>query len=66
MRFFLDIGKNDPYYQYAAEFHAFLEPRGVNHTWITPEGSHTDAYWADHTAEYLRWYVEGWQAGCDG
>jgi enterochelin esterase-like enzyme len=63
LRMYLDHGANDyPEVREAMEvFSARLNARGIEHTYIVnPVGSHSEDYWASHTADYLSFYAAEW------
>lgn len=60
LRIYLDIGADDWLRPQAQRLHEDMAAQGIPHTWVLNEGSHEDAYWPPHLAEYLRWYAEPW------
>jgi enterochelin esterase-like enzyme len=55
-RLYLDVGRKDIWRDAAIAFHDFLTVQDVPHAWLLNEGSHDEAYWTAHTAEYIAWY----------
>ena len=61
LRIYLDIGEYDYGIPNIRKLHEDLEAAGRAHTWLVNEaGNHSDAYWADHVEDYVRWYGQGW------
>ena len=61
-RFYVDRGEKD---YLSAEIDALnrtLTRNGIPHSYIVQAGSHSAAYWADHFAEYIQWYLDGWDS----
>jgi enterochelin esterase-like enzyme len=42
------------------ELHAALTAAGVEHSYAVFDGYHSDAYWAEHVAQYLAFYAAEW------
>lgn len=55
-KLWIDIGMEDRFYPRASDFHQMLERQGIAHQWHVWPGGHTDSYWSDHLAAYLRFY----------
>ena len=62
---YLDIGEDDWLRQGVFDLHDAMEAAGVPHEWHLNPGAHSDAYWAEHVAEYLVWYGSHWPAEAD-
>lgn len=60
LRIYLDIGRSDYVIAPLQELHEEMETQQVAHTWVLNEGSHEEAYWASHLADYLQWYDSLW------
>ncbi len=60
-RIYIDIGKNDPFFPYASQVDKILSALNVPHEWTVNDGTHEEAYWGDHVAEYLQWYTSFWK-----
>jgi enterochelin esterase-like enzyme len=60
LRIYLDTGENDYLREGPERLHALLDANGVPHTYILNPGSHDEAYWAAHVAEYLAFYAAEW------
>jgi enterochelin esterase-like enzyme len=58
--FFIDIGRDDPEWQSAQSFATQLDQNGVPHEWYLFNNGHSESYWANHLAQYLRWYGAEW------
>ena len=58
-RVFMDIGDNDPELTIAGNIEAQFNEHGLLHEWHLYSGAHTEAYWAAHVEEYIRWYAAG-------
>ncbi len=60
-RIYMDRGEND----YLAEdidlFESALTNGGIAHEFHLWPGQHELAYWQAHIADYLHWYMQGWQ-----
>jgi enterochelin esterase-like enzyme len=61
LRIYMDIGQNDYVIHNIRVLHEEMEEQNIPHTWVLNEGSHDDAYWAAHLADYLNWYAVPWQ-----
>lgn len=59
-RIYIDIGQKDSLVPSARWLDAALNKQNIRHDYLLNPGSHTRAYWAEHLAEYLRWYTAGW------
>ena len=62
VRLWLDSGEADPWLEQVVALHEALAAQGVSHTWQTFPGAHDGAYWAEHVADYLRFYGEALQS----
>jgi enterochelin esterase-like enzyme len=60
LRVYLDCGLDDEMCDPVAKLHATLDESGVSHTFVSPPGDHSPAYWAEHLAEYFGFYAGGW------
>ena len=60
LRIYLDIGNSDWVFNNTHRLHEDMLAAGIPHNWQLNEGSHEDAYWSAHVAEYLSWYSESW------
>lgn len=60
-RIYIDRGEDDFLKQDIDSFEKVLYNNGIPHEFIINPGSHNQAYWQQHVAEYLRWYAEGFQ-----
>jgi enterochelin esterase-like enzyme len=59
-RLSIDIGRDDTLLPATHDLTALLDDLNVRYDWHLNAGEHTPSYWADHMAEYLRWYAAGW------
>ncbi len=60
-RIYIDRGEDDFLKQDIDSFEKVLYNNGIPHEFVINPGSHNQAYWQQHVAEYLRWYAEGFQ-----
>ena len=60
-RVYMDIGRGDPFLSMASAFEAQLVHYNVPHEWYLFNGTHEEAYWSAHVAEYLEWYTQPWK-----
>lgn len=60
LRIYFDIGENDWVIHNIRQLHLDMEAANIAHTWVLNEGSHEEAYWAAHVADYLTWYTKPW------
>lgn len=60
LRIYLDAGDRDWYLPQLHILHDNLLAAGKDHTWAIQEGSHENAYWSAHVADYLLWYAAPW------
>ena len=58
----MDIGKDDPWYQAASAYDQQLQTENVAHAWHVYDGGHDDSYWAAHAGDYLRFYSQALSA----
>ena len=58
---YIDIGSSDPAVKKASHFEQVLNEKGIPHEWHLNEGRHTEKYWCNQIAEYLRWYTLPWR-----
>jgi enterochelin esterase-like enzyme len=61
-RFYLDMGEDDWFMDPLAQFRAAMTEDGVVFEWHLDAGSHDEAYWSGHVADYVAWYASGWPA----
>lgn len=61
-RIWLDIGDRDQevILNSAEWLSGVLDENGIPHEWHLFSGTHSEAYWSSHVAEYLRWYAAPW------
>ena len=59
-RFYVDRGDRDYLADEIDALHRTLARNGIDHTYIVQAGSHSVSYWSAHIAEYLQWYMDGW------
>ena len=57
---FIDIGRDDPAWEFAQSFAEQLDQSQVPHQWYLFTDGHTETYWANHLELYLRWYLQDW------
>jgi acetyl esterase/lipase len=57
----IDMGERDSMRFELAELTEALDELGLAYSLNRFPGDHSEAYWAAHVAEYLKWYVLGWQ-----
>ncbi len=57
LNIYLDIGEDDWLWDGALDLHRVLTAVEVPHVWQVNPGSHEDAYWREHTTDYLLWYT---------
>jgi enterochelin esterase-like enzyme len=62
LRIYLDAGEYDWYREGGVQLDAILTQRGIPHTYIVNPGTHDDAYWQAHVAEYVAFYAAPWSA----
>lgn len=60
-RVYMDTGRADWYIRPTSEFEAQLVQYNVPHEWYLFNGTHEEAYWAEHVDDYLNWYIEPWR-----
>lgn len=58
--FFIDIGRDDMDMKTASTFALQLDQKAVPHEWYLFNNGHSESYWSDHLAHYLRWYARDW------
>ncbi|MFV2043019.1 MAG: alpha/beta hydrolase [Anaerolineales bacterium] len=56
----IDIGDRDPLRFSLPELTALFDEAELPYILRSYPGEHTEAYWAEHVEDYLRWYVSGW------
>jgi len=59
-RLWLDTGDQDAYLSSTKQFVEIVEKTGLPFEWRLNPGTHSEAYWAAHVEEYLRWYAAEW------
>lgn len=62
----IDMGERDPQRFELLELTDLLDELAVPYSLARFPGEHTEAYWAAHLEEYLKWYVLGWQVQGSG
>jgi acetyl esterase/lipase len=62
----IDMGERDPQRFELLELADLLDELAVPYSLARFPGEHTEAYWAAHLEEYLKWYVLGWQVQGSG
>jgi enterochelin esterase-like enzyme len=63
LRIWLDHGVDDYALPGLEIMHERLSERGVAHLYtVKPQGEHNNAYWGQHIAEYVQFYMQGWQS----
>jgi enterochelin esterase-like enzyme len=60
-RIYIDMGFLDVNLDPAYVFETRLMKYGIPHEWHVFHGTHNEAYWSEHVAEYLFWYAQGWK-----
>jgi len=60
-RFYVDRGEDDYLAGDIDLFEAALTSNGIPHDYHVAPGRHDAAYWQAHVAEYMKWYMLGWQ-----
>ena len=60
LRIYLSAGDADWARQATWEMHQRLDERGIAHEYVIHPGEHVDPLWAEHIAEYLRFYTAEW------
>jgi enterochelin esterase-like enzyme len=58
--FYIDIGRDDAERENTRAFADLLDSFSVPHEWYLFNGEHSEAYWAAHLDEYLKWYGSTW------
>lgn len=64
-RVYLDTGINDPDINKAVNLNELLNQNSFIHEWHLNKGTHNEAYWEAHVEDYLRFYIQPWQAQLD-
>jgi enterochelin esterase-like enzyme len=59
-RLWLDVGDQDKELGQARLLGEAFSEFNILHQWHQYSGDHSEVYWGQHVAEYLRWYVLGW------
>ncbi len=59
-RISIDRGDEDYLFEAIDRFADALERNKVPFDYIIQPGSHSESYWRKHTADYLDWYMQGW------
>lgn len=59
-RFYIDRGEKDFLQEEIDSFDTALTRNDIVHEYLVQPGSHTPSYWEAHLAEYLQWYMDGW------
>jgi enterochelin esterase-like enzyme len=60
-RFYVDRGEDDFLAGDIDLFENTLTTNGILHEYHVSPGRHEGAYWQAHVAEYMQWYMQGWQ-----
>ena len=60
-RIYIDMGVLDVNLDPANVFETRLTKYRIPHEWHIFLGTHNEAYWSAHVADYLKWYSEGWK-----
>jgi len=60
-RLYVDRGEADYLAKDIDLFESALANGGVAHDYHVSPGAHEAAYWQAHVAEYMEWYMQGWQ-----
>ena len=60
IRIWLDRGEKDFLRPGQDQLHQNLDQAGIPHEYSVNAGGHSDAYWAEHLAEYLDWHTALW------
>lgn len=60
-RVYMDTGRKDWYLKPTSQLEELLVQYGVPHEWYLFNGTHDEAYWSAHVADYLAWYARPWQ-----
>lgn len=59
-RFYVDRGENDYLSAEQDALDRVLTNTKIDHEYVISPGSHAESYWRAHIAEYLLWYMDGW------
>ena len=57
---YVDIGEGDSLVHSAAWLDQVLTYATIPHTYIVQDGAHSEKYWAEHVADYLKFYAADW------
>ena len=60
-RVYMDTGRKDWYLKPTSQLEELLVQYGVPHEWYLFNGTHDEAYWSAHVADYLAWYARPWE-----
>ncbi len=60
-RIWIDVGNRDFIADAARVWKDRLDDYHVPNEWYVLPGSHTENYWSENVATYLRWYAAGWK-----
>ena len=60
-RFYIDRGETDFLAEYIDLLRDTLKDNGIAYEYHVSRGDHGTAYWRAHIAEYMQWYMQGWQ-----
>jgi len=60
-RFYIDRGETDFLAEYIDLLRDTLKDNGIAYEYHVSPGDHGTAYWRAHIAEYMQWYMQGWQ-----
>lgn len=60
-RFYIDRGETDFLAKDIDLLRDTLKDNGIAYEYHVSRGDHGTAYWRAHIAEYMQWYMQGWQ-----
>ena len=58
----IDVGRDDPFYDAVSDFRELLEGAGAEVRFIGPAGGHNESYWWAHIDEYVGFYSDALEA----
>ena len=59
-RFYVDRGDQDYLQEESDALERVLTQNDIAHEYVVSPGSHAASYWKAHAAQYLDWYMDGW------
>jgi enterochelin esterase-like enzyme len=59
-RFYVDHGEQDYLREESDALDRVLTQNSIAHEYVVSPGVHAASYWKAHVAEYLDWYMDGW------